>query len=414
MEDPYEYACDLSGDGLVLTLQSKKLDVSARFHSIWLRDNAWDEGTRAKANGQRLITLKDLPRDCRMTSAVIVEGEGTNLPRRQRMEVTFAPEANKTVEFDLAWLMENRYDKPASNARARGRVSDDITLWDAKGFKGAALPTACFDDIIGSGNEEALHNWLGQLVRFGVVHMTGGPVEDLALMKVVDLFGYVRETNYGRHFEVRTEVNPSNLAYTGLGLQAHTDNPYRDPVPTIQVLYCLESSAEGGASTVIDGFAAARRLQEEKPEYFDALADHCANFEFSSKDSNDGIGVKLSSKRRPMIELAPGGELVAVRFNNRSAAAFTDIPFDKMQLYYEAYRRFGEILEDPQMEVTFRLNPGECFIVDNTRVLHARQAYSGTGTRWLQGAYADKDGLLSTYHALGDKLRYNAYIKEDE
>ena len=62
----------------------------------------------------------------------------------------------------------------------------------------------------------------------------------------------MRETNYGRNFEVRTEVNPSNLAYTGLGLQAHTDNPYRDPVPTIQVLYCLESSAAGGDNMVVD------------------------------------------------------------------------------------------------------------------------------------------------------------------
>ena len=30
------------------------------------------------------------------------------------------------------------------------------------------------------------------------------------------------------------------------------------------------------------------------------------------------------------------------------------------------------------MEVTFKLQPGELFIVDNTRVLHARKAFSGT------------------------------------
>ena len=58
-------------------------------------------------------------------------------------------------------------------------------------------------------------------------------------MDVASLFGFVRETNYGKWFEVRTEVNPVNLAYTGLGLQAHTDNPYRDPVPSMQILYCL-------------------------------------------------------------------------------------------------------------------------------------------------------------------------------
>jgi len=35
------------------------------------------------------------------------------------------------------------------------------------------------------------------------------------------------------------------LAYTNLGIEPHTDNPYRDPVPTIQILYCLENSVRG-------------------------------------------------------------------------------------------------------------------------------------------------------------------------
>ena len=74
-----------------------------------------------------------------------------------------------------------------------------------------------------------------------------------------------------------------------------------------------------------------------------------------------------------MIELAPDGELIAIRFNNRSAAPFVDVPYDDMEDFYAAYRRFAEILEDPAMEVTFKLRPGELFIVDNTRVLHARK-----------------------------------------
>jgi len=71
-----------------------------------------------------------------------------------------------------------------------------------------------------------------------------------------------------------------------------------------------------------------------------------------------------------------------------------------MQDYYAAYRRFSEIINDAAMEVSFKLSPGEAFIVDNTRVLHARKGYSGTGTRWLQGCYADKDGLRSTYDSM--------------
>ena len=36
--------------------------------------------------------------------------------------------------------------------------------------------------------------------------------------KIADLFGYVRETNYGKWFEVRSEINAINLAYTNLGI----------------------------------------------------------------------------------------------------------------------------------------------------------------------------------------------------
>jgi gamma-butyrobetaine dioxygenase len=296
------------------------------------------------------------------------------------------------VDYSLSWLLANSYDRPETGSR--GWASPDIDTWDAE--LNRRVPTADYETV--RSNAFAKREWLALVARYGFGKLTGGPVEDGALMKVVDLFGYVRETNYGRHFEVRTEVNPTNLAFTGLGLQAHTDNPYRDPVPTVQVLYCQESSAAGGENMVVDGFAAALRLKEENPEWFDVLSRYCARFEYAGEK-----GVVLRS-RRPMIELAPDGELIAIRFNNRSAAAITDVPFEHMATYYEAYRRLGEIIDDPSMEVTFRLEPGECFIVDNTRVLHARKAYSGTGTRWLQGCYADKDGLLSTLAALQAEL----------
>src|SRR5690606_28301303 len=206
-----------------------------------------------------------------------------------------------------------------------------------------------------------------------------------------------RETNYGRYFDVRSEVKPSNLAYTGLGLQAHTDNPYRDPVPTLQILYCLENSADGGESLIVDGFAAAQRLRDEDGVAFDMLSGYCARFEYAGTP-----GVRLRAKR-PMIELAPDGELAAIRFNNRSTAAIVDVPYDLVPEYYRAWRAFAAIIDDPAMAVTFRLDPGQCFIVDNTRVLHARTAYTGTGTRWLQGCYPDRDGLLSTLAAIEEE-----------
>ena len=97
-----------------------------------------------------------------------------------------------------------------------------------------------------------------------------------------------------------------------------------------------------------------------------------------------------------MIELAPDGELIAVRYNNRSSAPFMGIPFEDMEAYYDAYRKFTKIVELTEMEVSFNLSLGDLFIADNTLVLHARNAFSGSGTRWLEGGYADLDGLYST------------------
>ncbi len=355
---------------------------TARFHALWLRDNAQDDATRAAGNGQRLIALRDIPRDTRVSAA---SAEGDTL------SVTFAPEG-KTVAYDLAWLWRHAYDRPVSCDS--GWVASEFTTWDS-GLSDT-MPEADFTAV--STDPQAKRDWLAGVVRYGFGKLVNGPVVDQALMQVVDLFGYVRETNYGRHFEVRTQVNPTNLAFTGLGLQAHTDNPYRDPAPTVQVLYCLESSAAGGENMVVDGFRVAERLREENAQWFEVLSRYCARFEYAGE-----AGVRLRS-RRPMIELAPDGELIAVRFNNRSAAAITDVPYAQMQTYYDAYRRMGEIIDDPAMEVCFRLEPGECFVVDNTRVLHARKAYSGAGTRWLQGCYADKDGLRSTLAALEESL----------
>ena len=75
-----------------------------------------------------------------------------------------------------------------------------------------------------------------------------------------------------------------------------------------------------------------------------------------------------------------------------------------MENYYNAYRKFSEIINDHSMAVSFKLKPGEGFIVDNTRVLHSRAAYSGSGNRWLQGCYVDKDGLMSKISTLSKKV----------
>ncbi len=352
-----------------------------RFHAIWLRDNAQDAATRSPTNGQRLITLLDIPGDTRIAEAHWV-GE--------RLSLRFEPEA-KVVAYCADWLLAQAYDRPP--APGPGWTSAHITRWDAA--LATDIPEADYEAV--RTDRATRRRWLQAVRAYGFARLTGAPTTPGVALEVAALVGHVRETNYGRVFDVRAQISPTNLAYTNLGLQAHTDNPYRDPAPGLQILSCLENTVSGGESIVIDGFKAAERLQAQSPDGFHQLAKHCARFEYAG-----AAGVRLRSKR-PILELGPDGELIAVRFNNRSAAPFVDIPFDDMADYYAAYRRLAELIEDAALVVSFKLAPGELFIVDNLRVLHARTPITSPGDRWLQGCYVDKDGLYSKLAVLEEE-----------
>ncbi len=349
-----------------------------RFHAVWLRDNALDAQTRSPTNGQKLITLHDVPAQTRIADARWIDGQ---------VSLRFEPEG-KVIDFDPDWLLAHAYDRPSQ--RAQGWTGAAVARWDASLVE--HMPVETYAAVCTDAG--ALRRWLGAVRRYGFARLSQAPAREGVCAEVAALFGYVRETNYGRIFDVRAEVNANNLAYTNLGLQAHTDNPYRDPAPGLQILACLENSVEGGESVVVDGFKIAERLQAETPQGFELLTRHCARFEYAGS-----AGVRLRSKR-PLIELGPDGELIAIRFNSRSAAPFTDIPYDEMAAYYDAYRAMATLVDDPALHIRFKLEPGELFIVDNLRVLHARKAFGSGGVRWLQGCYADKDGLLSRLAAL--------------
>ena len=222
--------------------------------------------------------------------------------------------------------------------------------------------------------------------------ITGVPTVEGQVLKVISKMGYTRETNYGALFEVRTEVNPNNLAYTNMGLGSHTDNPYRDPVPSVQLLHCLESSTEGGDSILVDGFKAASILRDENEENFQTLTCNWINYRFT--DSK----IDLRS-RVPMIELNDNHEIIKVRYNNRSIDTIK-VPKDKMRSFYMAYRHWSEVIERDELKIQFKLSEGDLLLFDNTRVMHARTKFSKTGRRHLQGAYTDLDGLFSLLNTL--------------
>ena len=343
------------------------------FHQIWLRDNCPCPKCR-HSNGQRLTeTASILPN---------IHAGSVKLGRDGKIAIVWTNDGHIS-RFSPNWLRAHCY---SSEERAKRRLPRK--LWDAKLME--TLPEASYADV--STSDEALRSWLTVIVDHGFAILHGVPLVSGTVIQVAELFGYVRETNYGRYFDVKTVIDPINVAYTSLPLSAHTDNPYRDPVPTLQLLHCLSSSDIGGECTLVDGFRVAEELREREPNNFTLLSTVSVRFRFQDKDN------ELVSEA-PLISLNSCGETVAMRFNNPTATPF-DFDPDFIEAYYDAYRTFAHMLNSPEFQVRFKLESGDLYIVDNSRVLHGRTEFSGEGTRHLQGCYADRDGLYSRLRVL--------------
>ncbi|MEM9464983.1 MAG: TauD/TfdA family dioxygenase [Actinomycetota bacterium] len=230
--------------------------------------------------------------------------------------------------------------------------------------------------------------FVDQLARRGIALFHGCGTDPETVTTVGNTVGFVRETNYGSLFDVVAEPDPINLAYTPLGLPAHTDNPYRRPCPTVQLLHCLVAADDGGASRFVDGFAVAEDFRRLDRAGFEILTTTDVTFRFHA----DGTDLRA---KRPLIELDRAGAVHAVSVNNRSMEPLP--PGDhRADAFYAAYRAFVELLDDDSHAIEITLRPGELVAFDNRRVLHGRRAFRSTARRHLQGCYIDIDAIRSS------------------
>ena len=84
--------------------------------------------------------------------------------------------------------------------------------------------------------------------------------------------------------------------------------------------------------------------------------------------------------------------------------AFPNMPDADIGAAYNALRLFHRLADEPQFELKFKLNPGEVMCFDNRRILHGREAFSGSGMRHLQGVYIDRDEITSRARALNRSM----------
>ena len=309
----------------------------SHFHYMWLRDNAPEN---RHANGQKLINTIDIPLDL-AAKRVSINGS---------VDIEWANDGHVT-RFSPTWLRGNAYEKSEiASRRPAGK------LWDASTYP--TLPAKFSLEQL-STDPAALRDMLAQVRDAGFALMSGIPVESKSLFKVIDLFGYVRDTNYGPYFDVKVVSNPENLAFTSRTLIGHTDNPYRHPVPTLQLLHVLSNNVDGGDSTLVDGFKVAESLRADAPEQFEILAQTMVTFRYSSDDAD-------LRHESTIIQTSPRGDVVGIRFNNRSMQTFQVEP-EKMPTFYAAYHRFAHMLEEDRFKVTFKLGTGDAMLFNNQR-----------------------------------------------
>ena len=343
-----------------------------RFPAIWLRDNCPCAECRDPGTGQRLLTVLSIPEEIAPGAVAVTDGGD--------LEVVWTPGGHRS-RYDAAWLRAYA-GLPARRAPV---------LWDAT----LSPPRFRWEAV--RSDEEAQYRWLTAVRDIGFALLSGVPAQAGEVERVAAVFGYIRETNYGRTFDVVSVPRPTHLAYTARALAAHVDNPYRVPGLGLQMLHCIEAAPEGGESLLVDGFRIAAELKARDPAAFETLTR--VPLPFGYRDAETDLYA-----RQPVIALDVEGELRAIHYNERVAQPL-EAPARQAEAFYTAYRQFARLVVDPAFEVRFRLASGDLLLFDNERLLHGRTAYDGNaGRRFLQGCYVDRDGLESRLRLLARRL----------
>jgi gamma-butyrobetaine dioxygenase len=345
--------------------------------ALWLRERCQDPVSLDPQTQQRLFDPHRLPDDL---SLVGVEGAGDN-----RARLSFSD--GYSGEYELTRLAEelDRGDGLPREIPWRADLALERVSVDGRGLDSDEIRLAAVE----------------RFLTHGLVIIRNLATDPECILEVARRFGHVRETNFGRLFEVYSRPGSNDLAYRPVPLGAHTDNPYREPVPGVQLLHCLVNETTGGLSTLVDSLAVAEALREQDPEGLQLLASTPVRFRFI--DANEEL-----IERRPIVQRDVNGRITGVHYSPR-LDYLPLLDATTTRRLQRARRRLSELFADPRFELRFPLRAGELMMFNNSRVLHGRTAYDpDEGRRHLQGCYIDLDGPRSLYRTLSRRLARGA------
>lgn len=346
------------------------------YHYIWLRDNCGCPacGEKVSSSGERFLKLTEVPLDIVPEDAVVSADGALRIVWRG---------GEHASTYDPTWLRA----RGASRTVEPERPGDPV-LWDAA--LNDRPPEVDYAAARAGG--DGLLRLLGLVADYGFALVRDVPSASDEVERLAGLLGYIRETHYGRVFEIVTKPANRTLAETSREIPPHNDELFRDAPPGVIVFHCLEASADGGgASILVDGFAVASRLRETDPEAF-ALLSRVA---LPHRRYIEGAADLRAAT--PVITLDARGAVTAFRCNERTLAPL-DLPDDLVEPVYRALQQVLGLAYSPAMRVQFQLRPGDALVFDNQRVLHARTAFGGR--RHIRQCHVDRDEVFSRLRLL--------------
>lgn len=349
-----------------------------RFNYIWLRDHCRSEASFNSKTHQRNLDTASIDLSIRPVSSKV---EDNNLL------LEWAD--SHVTRYGLNWLAENSYEENR-NSTVQPRV-----LWNSDIYNSANVPAAKWEKFMSCDSE--LKNFLQNYLLYGIALVQDVPATVEATEEVTQRVSLIRETTYGRMWCFTSDFSRGDAAYSQLALDRHTDTSYFHEPCGIQVFHCLKHEGTGGRTLLADGFYAAEQLRKKSPEKFKVLShvpikhDYVEN---TGKYRNHirGIG--------PVLEVYPWNqELYMLRYNNYDRSVINTVPHDVVQSWYEAHRALTTEMRRPENELWIKLNPGTVIFIDNWRVMHGRESF--TGLRQLCGCYMTRDDVLSAARGFG-------------
>jgi gamma-butyrobetaine dioxygenase len=335
--------------------------------ALWLRERSQASDQLDQITGQRLFDPHRLPADLALVEARLDDGA---------LVVAFSDGHREALAVDVLL-----------GSLAPGDGYPPRRPWRAD------LRRPPLHDWSALDGDAGLRATLHDLIAYGVVVVDGAPTEVGTVLEVAGRFGHVRETNFGRLFDVRTVPGSNDLAYRAVALGPHTDNPYREPVPGIQLLHCLVNETTGGWSTLVDALAVTEQLALDDPDALTLLRTVPVTFRFRDADT------ELVTSRT-VVAVDDTGAITGLHYSPR-LDHLPLLPEAEVVAYQRARCRLAELLVDPAFELRFALQPGQVLVFANDRVLHGRTAFDPQeGSRHLQGCYIDHDAPRSRYRVL--------------